>query len=463
MPPTLHTYRLRKKICLKSGIFFIIVLLTFAYLSHSGIASIVLGYLKIWLPEQPRQEMAQTKPAGNFNPVTAPEPNIDTIVGTFPWLGRLNSISSKLIALRELKKMGYEAAESHSFKSPYIITPVVSSKITGLNFHSGGFKSCNPSGKKKKRIACFNCPDWMDDSAMKRNRDFQACPCPSCEYIGGRKEMASADVVLFFVGMLGKERPPPRPTGQIWVMASMESPPYFGYPQNYQPWRDVFNWTLTYRTDSDWFRSYGPLVWRDKDLLLTDDHYLSLARGKTRDVAWFVSHCPVQSRRLEYVRQLQKYINVDIYGKCGNLSCPRSQFHQCQDMLKTYRFYLSFENSFCQDYVSEKLLLLYKQRSHVIPVVRGGFDYDRYLPPDTVINAAHFRSARELGVYLKELGSNPDRYAKVLKEVDKLTGLGHYIDWCDICEKINTVTASKKIPDIKAWSNEGKCHPPKDV
>ncbi|XP_005112524.2 alpha-(1,3)-fucosyltransferase C-like [Aplysia californica] len=132
-------------------------------------------------------------------------------------------------------------------------------------------------------------------------------------------------------------------------------------------------------------------------------------------------------------------------------------------MLKTYRFYLSLENSFCQDYVSEKLLLLYKQRNHTIPVVRGGFDYDRNLPPDTVINAAHFRSARELGVYLKELGSNPDRYAKVLKEVDKLTGLGHFIDWCDICEKINTVTASKKIPDIKAWSHEGKCHPPKDV
>ncbi|XP_005091991.1 glycoprotein 3-alpha-L-fucosyltransferase A-like [Aplysia californica] len=135
-----------------------------------------------------------------------------------------------------------------------------------------------------------------------------------------------------------------------------------------------------------------------------------------------------------------KYINVDIYGKCGNLSCPRSQFDQCQDILKTYRFYLSFENSFCQDYVSEKLLLLYKQRNHVIPVI-----------------------GRELGVYLKELGSNPDRYAKVLKEVDKLTGLGHFIDWCDICEKINTVTASKKIPDIKAWSHEGKCHPPKDV
>ena len=39
------------------------------------------------------------------------------------------------------------------------------------------------------------------------------------------------------------------------------------------------------------------------------------AMGKTRKVAWFVSNCNARNKRIEYARELSKYIEVDIFGR----------------------------------------------------------------------------------------------------------------------------------------------------
>lgn len=55
------------------------------------------------------------------------------------------------------------------------------------------------------------------------------------------------------------------------------------------------------------------------------------------------------------VKKLRKLIPVDVYGKCGKLKCQRSEWRKCKEMLdRDYKFYLSFENSLCLDYVTEK-------------------------------------------------------------------------------------------------------------
>ena len=49
------------------------------------------------------------------------------------------------------------------------------------------------------------------------------------------------------------------------------------------------------------------------------------------------------------LKSLAKYIKIDVYGKCGNLSCAREEGDKCDKMLNdSYKFYLSFENSVCQ-------------------------------------------------------------------------------------------------------------------
>ena len=51
----------------------------------------------------------------------------------------------------------------------------------------------------------------------------------------------------------------------------------------------------------------------------------------------------------------------------------------------------------------------------VIPVTRGGSDYDNFFPNDIFINAAKFRGADELGKHLKYLTETPVQMAKLIE------------------------------------------------
>ena len=51
----------------------------------------------------------------------------------------------------------------------------------------------------------------------------------------------------------------------------------------------------------------------------------------------------------------RRYIQVDIYGSCGTMRCLRTDNDRCRKLLnEDYKFYLSFENSNCDYYITEK-------------------------------------------------------------------------------------------------------------
>lgn len=86
---------------------------------------------------------------------------------------------------------------------------------------------------------------------------------------------------------------------------------------------------------------------------------------------------------------MQTTRQVDIYGRCGKLKCARRNETLCyEQMAKAYRFYLSFENSICDDYVTEKFFNALKY--NVIPVTFGGTDYSAIAPPHSYIDALSF-------------------------------------------------------------------------
>lgn len=124
-----------------------------------------------------------------------------------------------------------------------------------------------------------------------------------------------------------------------------------------------------------------------------------------------VSNCNARSNRQEYVRILSKYISVDIFsqdGRCGGTdACPRSKnYDVCYNMIEQdYKFYFAFENSICEDYVTEKFFEMLSRG--IVPVVMGGADYASIAPSHSYINALDY-SPRELVIKIKDINISND-------------------------------------------------------
>jgi alpha-1,3-fucosyltransferase len=152
----------------------------------------------------------------------------------------------------------------------------------------------------------------------------------------------------------------------------MESPEFndWNFDRAYD---DFFNWTISYRWDSDIPRPYGrfralnesqfyptlPVTWKAysedgflRQLVQKDAPFLARA-DRPKKIAWIVSNCHTKSKREAYVRELSQYIDVDIMGKCGTIPCSTSWVNTIRQdncsmaVANDYKFYLAFENSFC--------------------------------------------------------------------------------------------------------------------
>ena len=186
--------------------------------------------------------------------------------------------------------------------------------------------------------------------------------------------------------------------------------------------------------------------------------------GRNRSVAWAVSHCGTASKRERYARQLKRYIDVDIYGRCGAKSGCKRGDKSCLSMRipSTYKFYLGFENSLCQDYVTEKMFR--PLTTEILPIVYGGTNYSRDAPPHSVINVADYSSPKELARYLKYLSANETEYTSYFqwRNSYKITRAHETIamGFCKLCEIVNTPNFHKTYRNMKSWWSKGKCKSP---
>jgi alpha-1,3-fucosyltransferase len=222
-----------------------------------------------------------------------------------------------------------------------------------------------------------------------------------------RKRDHEADVVVFYVERLkGRAKMPlVKRQGQRWVFFELESP----YPttMDTRQFGAIFNWTMTYRMDSDIPVLLGRAEKKKTPQVQTGNEVFNYAKGKTKLVAWFVSHCRTINKREDYVKELQKLVQVDIYGYCGRHKCGgRNNINgDCFKMLKTkYKFYLSFENAFCKDYLTEKPWNILAE-STAVPIVMGAINYTDILPPNSYIDTFNFTSVQQLAYFLKYLVS----------------------------------------------------------
>lgn len=214
---------------------------------------------------------------------------------------------------------------------------------------------------------------------------------------------------------------------------------------------------MTYRFDSDIVRRHGFILKSKTDYVMPSRDFV---RAKERSVAWFVSNCnSAVSRRWELAQKLSKYIDVDIYGSCGNYTCKNRR--KCYDMLgDKYRFYLSFENSYCKDYTTEKLFRVMER--NVIPIVYGGGNYSSVVPPHSVINVEDFNTVQDLANYLKQLEKDVDRYLQYFQwKKDYYVEGSSDLIMCKLCEMLNDSNQPvKTYANIQEWwfsKSKSKC------
>ena len=153
--------------------------------------------------------------------------------------------------------------------------------------------------------------------------------------------------------------------------------------------------------------------------------------------------------------KLLTLLKVDIYGGCGT-RMPNNDYEFIE---KNYMFYLSFENSICEDYVTEKFWNHLK--GNLIPVVYGGSNYEKIAPPHSYINALDFENPEELANYLKYLMSNTTAYFEYFKWTNDFTVLQDQNRvFCQICEALNEKPLKHNFyQDIKKWwRDQGNCN-----
>lgn len=296
-----------------------------------------------------------------------------------------------------------------------------------------------------KKILMYN---GMNSWGLKAGRGQflkLRCPVDTCVLTGSRAELASADAILF------KDHfsmpPHARDPRQVWVMFMLECPLHTQHFTN----RDVFNWTATYRHDSDIVAPYEKWVYYDGGVRQRPQE-VSYAANKTKQVAWFVSNCGARNNRLQYAKELAKYIGVDIFGACGTKRCPRSNSARCFEMLnKDYKFYLAFENSNCRDYITEKFFVNGLSH-HILPIVMGAHpeDYARQAPEKSYIHVDDFESPKDLADYLHLLDQNDDLY----NEYFRWKGTGEFINtyfMCRLCSMLHDEGHHQHYEDINHW------------
>ena len=250
------------------------------------------------------------------------------------------------------------------------------------------------------------------------------------------------------------------PAKQKWIFLSHETP---HWDLNvYKPYDGIFNWTATFSRESDVFIPYEAGYFKfDKPKEVAKINY---AKGKTRLVAWAVSNC--LETRQNYALELQRYINLTVYGYCGKNfknhgDCRRGEQYavnegSCAKVMASYKFYLAFENAFCHDWVTEKYWRTMTQ--NIVPVVMGA-NYDEGAAiPGSFIDVSDFNSIKELADYLLYLDKNDDEYNKYFAWKTKY-GLERGRFYCKVCHELNSEKFQKRSQVVlsEAYSVKNYC------
>ena len=299
-----------------------------------------------------------------------------------------------------------------NFMSPYDVTSIIRSPSSSSKNDTRNNETPSKPFQRKRIIYSATDSYWNMAGLLS---SFSQCQYNNCE---GRigvplTKMADGDIIMFQFNKIRSfpNYSPDVRRRQYWLVYGAESPA-FRYNRWSKSLDENINATMTYRHQSNIFIPYGTAVKVKNDQPVGNSN---TALTKTKGALVYISNCQsVGYNRLETVKQLQKYLDVDLYGGCGTKPPCAKGDSKCEAKLHSqYRFYLSFENSMCSEYITEKFWSRLASPSMFVPVALGGLsveEYSRVAPPRSFIHAYNFTSIEELGEYLKHLTEDDTAY-----------------------------------------------------
>ena len=308
----------------------------------------------------------------------------------------------------------------------------------------------------------------------------------NCLFVRDNRLLSCADLVIAHHSWNGSD------TNHLgWLRKQRSDVPFAWYEMESPLWsvghrrlKGLFDLTLTYDRDSEITVPYSIVYPKNSklDMPVADDQQpnaypVDHAKNKTKMVLALISNCV--GYRNSFIKELKKYVQLDNFGRCsGNAkSCPRFT-QECDQKIRQYKFYLALENSFCEDYHTEKVydngltkglvpITMTMTETNTDESYLGKMKLRRHktmvAPPKSFINILDFPNMKSLADYLKYLDKNDTAY-------------NEYHAWrkdyktrsptqCQICQMITDTNIKSKVNkenpatvDIeKFWNKGNKC------
>lgn len=309
---------------------------------------------------------------------------------------------------------------------------------------------------------------WLSEAT----RFLYTCP-NNCEVTNDRRELNNSRAILFHADDFWEYRqsvfatlynpviplPRHRSPNQVWVFWSVE--PVIHFFGNVPP--NLFNWTAYIRRDSTIFMPYEWYTKKSENI--SNENVLKTSQienhfaKKTKLAVTVASNCRVPSRRYRILRELSKHIHVDEFGSCsGKIICPKSKGTAvCSRYIADYKFYLAFENSYCRDYLSEKVWRAFDRNQ--IPVIAASDSTVELLPRDSYLNVFDFPTLEHLANRMLEVGNNETLFNSFfLWRKHYVKDTGHA--WCKLCRALYENRTHQYYHDLEGWLRKDSCSKP---
>ncbi|XP_047995755.1 alpha-(1,3)-fucosyltransferase 7-like [Leguminivora glycinivorella] len=334
--------------------------------------------------------------------------------------------------------------------------------------------------------------DWLEHRHINgfsehNNNTLYGCSVSNCRFSSDDK-ITSADVVMIQLQKGELPEVERRDPSQLWIFWIDESPvntfALVKAPPNYEHLSNIFNWSMTYRTDSDVPIPYGrtlPLSHPKTPFLKLEnrnnnftikilEELVPFWKDKQRNVlaTIMISHCVPRSIR--FLLNLKKHLNIDIYGRCADEAsllnrCP-GHFHDDCKYISRYLFYLVIENSSCRQYITEKSFY-HAYGKGAIPIFVGPFieDCNKLLPPNSFLHIDNFKTLEDLAAEITAISRNFTKlllyhtwrnHFKIVNEHGFFKTMSKHL--CRICEALNYNQRLQKVyslDDIRRFLDPG--------